>query len=122
MKLPTKILLGFCLLYGSIQLAGCTTKEAATLAAIPGRVIGTTLGMTAVIIDESVHTAGDVVDANPRYKNKPRRTNCCQTRPDSHQDNQSHYYKAEVLIKTRGPAVIESVQSIEGEAIKEFWQ
>lgn len=112
-------------------LTGCTTHEAAVIGAIPGRMIGMPLGVLATAIDESVKTAGDVVDANPRYSRVKNNTiskpayqyqNYKPSAPAYHVAGNTHYYKAEVLIKTRGPAQLESMQLVDSRDVTEFWQ
>jgi hypothetical protein len=106
---------------------GCTTQEAAIMGAIPGRIIG----MVATALDESVKTAADVVSANPRYS---RAKNVASSKPAYQYQNykavtptyrgvdNSHYYKAEVLIKTQGAAKFESIQLMDSREVTNFWR
>jgi hypothetical protein len=110
---------------------GCTTQEAVIMGAIPGRIIGTPIGMVATALDESVKTAADVVSANPRYS---RAKNVASSKPAYQYQNykavtptyrgvdNSHYYKAEVLIKTRGAAKFESIQLMDSREVTDFWR
>ncbi len=111
-------------------LSACTTHEAAVIGAIPGRMVGIPLGMAITAVDESFKTAGDVVKANPRYhrSSKLRYSKPVDTyRPKTYRrygssfDGDYHYYKAEVLIKTQGPAQIESMQLLDGKNVTDFW-
>ena len=115
----------------TLLLAACTAHEAAVIGAIPGRIVGIPLGMAITAADESIKTAGDIVKANPRYyqSNKVRYSKTVdtyQSRPsrkyNSHIDGDYHYYKAEVLIKTQGPAQIKSMQLLESRNVTDFWQ
>ncbi|MEJ2200524.1 MAG: hypothetical protein P8X63_05870 [Desulfuromonadaceae bacterium] len=72
-------------------------------------------------IDETFRTAGDVVKENPRYqnqRNEPKPTVSLPT-PGAEED---YYYKAEVLVKTHGPAQIESLSLQQTEDVSEFWR
>ncbi len=121
MKIELKMIL---LVTGVLLFNACSTRNAALLATIPGQAIGVPLGMTLTAIDETFKTAKEVVDANPRYdKQKPvHQAGYSSSRrlPEDVQD--THYYKTEVLIKTRGPADIQSVELIDSEDVTEFWR
>lgn len=112
------------LVAGILLLNACTTRNAALLATIPGQVIGVPLGMTLTAIDETFKTAKDVVNANPRYdtqKLNRQASNAPSWRlPHDRQD--TRYYKTEVLIKTRGPADIQSVELMNSQDVTEFWR
>jgi len=124
---------------------GCTQRDAATLGAVVGRTVAMPIGTAAVILDETVQSTGDIVRQNPRYDNlsaKPSVLNHSRPAPptaftpvagyrkasyvnynggDTYGDSQTHYYRAEVLVKTRGPADIESINFAESQDITEFW-
>lgn len=112
-------------------LSACTTREAAIIAAVPGRIIGTPMGMIATTVDESFATAGDIVQANPRHdrcckgsllqKHRPTQRSPTDLAPPL-ENTGFHYYKAEVLIKTRGRAQFESIQMLDSQDVTNFWQ
>lgn len=110
--------------------SGCTLGDTAQVSALVGRTIGAPLGAVATAIEESVLTAGDVTRLNPRYQNaqamspnhlqpplQPSRPYETTSSPET-----PYYYRAEVLIKTRGPARIESLQLQDTQDVSEFWR
>ncbi len=111
-----------------LALSACTTHEAAVLGAIPGRIIGVPIGMTFTAIEQTFETANDIVEARPKHSGllprgyskpieySPRRSTAYRNK------NDTHYYKAEVLIKTRGKADFQSVQLVETKDVTDFWQ
>lgn len=121
MKIELKMIL---LIAGVLLLNACSTRNAALLATIPAQAIGIPLGMTLTVINETFKTAKEVVNANPRYdKQKPVHQTGYSSSPRlPHDAPDIHYYKTEVLIKTRGPADIQSVELIDSNDVTEFWR
>lgn len=101
-------------------VSGCANQDAAQLGALIGRSLGRPIGTVATALDETVHTAGEVVKANPRYQQNPAPP--VQQPASLPYDDGAHYYKAEVLVKTRGPARIESLQLQQTEDVSAFWK
>jgi hypothetical protein len=100
-----------------------------------GEALGTPLGVAAAAVDETFQTAGDVVDANPRYRQRaaaqaPRSSPSGHTRSPVTAERRSaersaqssHYYRAEVLVKIRGPAKIETIDFVDSEEVVGFWK
>ena len=112
------------LVSGILLLTACSTRNAALLATIPGQVIGVSLGMTLTAIDETFKTAQEVVDANPRYdrQNTVHKVGHSPSQRFPNDAHNTHYYKTEVLIKTRGPADIQSVELIDSQDVTDFWR
>ena len=103
-----------------LSMIGCTNQDAAQLGAMIGRTLGKPVGTVATAIDETVQTSGDIVRENPRYQNPPPRTK--PTQPTAPAADGNYYYRTEVLVKTRGPAQIESMELREVEDVSEFWK
>jgi hypothetical protein len=110
---------------------GCTHSDAANVGAAIGHGLGIPLGVAAVSVEETFSTADDIQDANPRHqKSQPaasesRREASRSNRvaqPPRQQSSDPHYYKAEVLLKTHGPADIQSIELQDTEDVTEFWQ
>lgn len=104
-----------------VFLSSCSNQDAAQLGSLIGRSLGRPVGTVATAIDETFRTAGDVVKENPRFqnqRNEPKQT-VLQRIPNTEED---YYYKAEVLVKTRGPAQIESMSLKQTEDVSEFWR
>lgn len=122
-----------------LTCVSCTTQGAAGLGVAIGQAMGTPMGVAATAFDETFQVAGDVVDANPRYakrtavqrsqdnsnrqsrpavRSEPSRTNQGRT---THSEPATHYYRAEVLVKTRGPAAIESIDFADSMEEVDFW-
>ncbi|WP_303720869.1 hypothetical protein [Malonomonas rubra] len=102
-------------------LSACTNQDAAQLGSLIGRSLGKPVGTVATAIDETFRTAGDVVKENPRFQNQrndPKPT----VSPPIPNTNEDYYYKAEVLVKTRGPAQIESLSLQQTEDVSDFWK
>lgn len=103
-----------------LLIFGCSNQDAAQLGSLVGRSLGRPIGAVATALDETVQTAGDVVRENPRYRQQR------QDQPPlpaaAPLDESTHYYQAEVLIKTRGPARIESLQLQRTEDVSAFWK
>lgn len=101
-------------------VSGCANQDAAQLGSLIGRALGRPIGTVATAIDETFQTAGDVVKENPRYQQQR------QYQPPlpaaAPYDQGAHYYQAEVLVKTRGPARIESLQLQKTEDVSAFWK
>jgi len=105
-------------------MLGCTPREAAVVGAKMGRQAGTALGSAAVAIEETFNTVGDVLDANPRRDHQVSPQQEASLHPTSSPGTEPeavHYYKAEVLIKTNGPAEIASVDVGDTEDVTQFW-
>ncbi len=108
--------------------SGCTTRDAAQLGSLIGRSLGTPIGTVATAIDETFQTAGDVVKENPRYQQRqmqaPAPAPAAPPAPlyAAPANSGDHYYRAEVLIKTRGPARIESMHLQQTEDVTAFWK
>ncbi len=114
------VVIGACLIAG----AGCTNREAATVGAMIGHRIGTVFGTAAVAVEETFETAKDVQDANPRWDHLPKsrhRGRDQSPRVSADPKQQHHYYSTNVLIKTRGPAHIVSVETGDTEDVTSFW-
>ena len=115
---------------GVMTLSACTHRDAAMIGAVIGHSVGAPLGTAAVALDETFKTAGDVVEANPRYDGQTRAPkNPANSRPSrqgahagGENEDETHYYKAEVLVKTHGPASIESIDFHESEDVTKFWK
>jgi len=107
-----------------LMLSSCSVRDAAILATVPGHMLGVPLGMTLTAIDETIETAGEVIDANPRYdhRNRVRHVGGITSQRKTYDAPGPHYYKAEVLVKTRGPAKIQSMQLIDSHDVTEFWR
>jgi len=106
-----------------LLVSGCANQDAAQLGSLIGRSLGRPIGTVATAIDETFQTAGDVVKENPRYQQQRQSQPAPQLAPASAPSDQSaHYYKAEVLIKTRGPARIESMNLQQTEDVSAFWR
>ena len=119
-----------------ILFGGCTTRGAAMLGAAIGQGIGTPIGVAAVAFDEAGHVTGEIVRANPRYASnfhqpqaapvgaprhpEPRRFSGATSRHHGHE--QTYVYKAEVLVRTRGPAQIEAIDFVDAEEVNRFWK
>ncbi|RMF47565.1 MAG: hypothetical protein D6751_02430 [Deltaproteobacteria bacterium] len=121
---------------------GCTQRDAATVGAMIGRGLAMPIGTAAVIVDETAQSTGDIVRQNPRYdqlKNQPAFRRQTAAAPpvvpprsrhgEYHpagaaypgREDRYHYYRAEVLVKTRGPADIQSIDFAESEDVTRFW-
>ncbi|GAB4564043.1 MAG: hypothetical protein Tsb0017_23600 [Geothermobacteraceae bacterium] len=121
---------------------GCTQRDAATVGAMIGRGLAMPLGTAAVIVDETVQSTGDIVRQNPRYdqrNNQPAFRRQMAPEPSaaaprlqpveyhpasalvSDRKDRFHYYRTEVLVKTRGPADIQSIDFVESEDVTRFW-
>lgn len=103
-------------------VSGCANQDAAQLGSLIGRSLGRPIGTVATAIDETIHTAGDVVKENPRYQQQRQNQPAQQVPLPAPYDESAHYYKAEVLIKTRGPARIESLNLQKTEDVSAFWK
>ena len=97
------------------------------------------MGVAATAFDETFKVAGDVVDANPRYAKRTaaqrsQYDSSRQSRPaprsepslrsqgrNTPSDQATHYYRAEVLVKTRGPAAIQSIDFADSMEEVDFW-
>ena len=102
-------------------LSACTNQDAAQLGSMIGRSLGKPVGTVATAIDETFRTAGDIIEENPRYqnqRNEPKPT----VSPPIPNTEEDYYYKAEVLVKTRGPAQIESMSLQQTEDVSDFWK
>ncbi len=107
-----------------IAVTGCSHREAATVGAMIGHRIGTVFGTATVAVEETFETTKDVQAANPRWDDHPRHSQRTRHRPvppPPHSDSESHYYSTNVVIKTRGPAEILSVEASETEDVTQFW-
>lgn len=109
-------------------LAGCCSpREAATVGAVIARPFGYALGITGVAIDETFQTADDVIDANPRYADRPwscagpRRIEPCRTVSEAGVGDR-YFYETTLLVETEGPANIRSVRLEDAEDVTAFWQ
>ncbi|WP_305045063.1 hypothetical protein [Geoalkalibacter sp.] len=102
--------------------SGCTTRDAAQLGSMMGRSLGVPVGTVATVIDETFQTAGDVVKENPRYQRRLVPAASPATLNPSPATAGDHYYRAEVLIKTQGPARIESMSLQKSEDVSAFWK
>ena len=110
---------------------GCTHTDAANVGAAVGHGLGTPVGVAAVAVEETFATAGDIQDANPRHQ-RPQPTRRCVSRragsgstlrrPAASRAGEDRYYRAEVVVRTRGPAEIRSIEVGETEDVTEFWQ
>jgi hypothetical protein len=101
-----------------LGLLGCATpREAATVGAWMGRQIGTPMGIAATAVEESFHHAGDIRYANPRFDGRPRTTQRLQ----SANDDSTHVYRANVVVKTEGPARVRSIEVSDPEDVTAFW-
>lgn len=112
------ILIGLAALF---FLSSCANQDAAQFGSLIGRSLGKPVGTVATAIDETFRTAGDIVKENPRFRNQ--RNNPPPTvSPPVPNAEEDHYYKAEVLVKTHGPAQIESLSLQQTEDVSEFWK
>lgn len=101
---------------------GCSNRDAAQLGAMIGRTLGKPIGTAATAVDETFRTVGDVITENPRHQNR-KVASVAGSRVDEVQtDDQVYLYRTEVLVKTRGPAQIESLQLQQSEDVSEFWR
>ncbi len=118
MRLPSLIFAGILSL---ILLSGCSNREAAQLGSMIGRALGKPVGTVATALDETVRTTADIVKDNPRYQRQAKPERLAMTpRIDQRQDD--YYYRAEVLVKTRGPAQIEEFSLQQTEDVSDFWR
>lgn len=104
-----------------LLLSGCANKDAAELGSLIGRTLGKPIGTVATAIDETFRTTGDVVRENPRFQRQQREQQQA-TPATSSSDEDTFYYRTEVLVKTRGPAQIEEVSLQEAEDVSDFWR
>jgi len=111
-----------------VGLVGCCSpREAATVGAMIGRPFGYALGTGAVAIEETFETAKDVRQANPRYDGRvarpcgPYRAGCGPACGTCRPVDDTHYYEATVLVKTTGPASIQSIDFKDSEDVTAFW-
>lgn len=119
MKKMTMLLI---LLISFILFSGCTNRDAAQLGSLIGRSLGKPIGVVATAVDETVKTTGDVIKENPRYQNLSSAP-LQRTEDVTHGVDESvRYYRAEVLVKTKGPANIQSMSLQETEDVTQFWQ
>ncbi len=116
------LIVAFALLSGA-----CAHQDAANLGVAFGHVLGTPVGVVATTLDETFQTAGDIVEANPRYEKKRSPRPAAKPKPDrsysptTHADN-TRYYRAEVIVKTNGPADLQSIEVQESRDVTAFWQ
>jgi hypothetical protein len=102
-------------------LAGCANQDAAQLGSLIGRSLGKPLGVVATALDETLQTTADVVHENPRYhRSQPAAQQAVPVRTGSGEED--FYYRAEVLVRTRGPAQIESLDLQKTEDVSAFWR
>ena len=116
---------GFCLVVGlsALLLGACTTRDAAQLGAMVGHAVGRPLGVVATAVDESINTASDVVRENPRYlQQSTSQEQAGSSTAVAHGQADAYYYRAEVLVKTRGPAQLEGLTLQQTEDVSEFWR
>ncbi len=122
------------LLTGSLLACmGCSTREAAMTGHLVGSQLGKPIGVVAVMVDETFKTADDVYKANPRYDQQPATAStdsgntCCPEQLDRMEiahdgaDNM-HYYRTEVIMKTRGPADVVSMKVQNSQDVTAFWK
>ena len=111
----------------SILVAGCCSpREAATVGSIIGRPFGYALGTGVVAVEETFNTAADVRNANPRYDQSQYKMPgmCCNNVANEYysgSQDEAYYYEAQVLVKTIGPAHIDSIELQDTEDVTEFW-
>lgn len=118
MQTNRTILVGLAALF---FLSSCANQDAAQLGSLIGRSLGKPVGTVATAIDETFRTAGDIVKENPRFQNQRNNPKPAES-PSLPNTKEDHYYKAEVLVKTRGPAQIESLSLQQTEDVSEFWK
>ena len=125
MQTNRTILVGLAALF---FLSSCANQDAAQLGSLiwVGAVddiweLGKPVGTVATAIDETFRTAGDIVKENPRFQNQRNNPKPAES-PSLPNTKEDHYYKAEVLVKTRGPAQIESLSLQQTEDVSEFWK
>ena len=114
----------------ALSQAGCTHREAAIVGAAVSRPIGYTLGIAGVAVDETFKTAGDIMQANPRHEENRfntlgtdgRASSVYPPKLDNAIDKHIHYYKKEVMIKTSGPANIQSMEFTDSKEVSDFWR
>jgi hypothetical protein len=118
-------------LLGVASAVGCTHTDAANVGAAVGHGLGTPVGVAAVAVEETFATAADIQDANRRHRRPqplPRRvsrragSSSTPRKPAASRAGEDHYYRAEVVVRTRGPADIRSIEVGETEDVTEFWQ
>jgi len=81
-----------------VLTAGCTNQDAAQLGSFIGRTLGKPIGTVATAIDETVQTAGDVTNENPRYQQRSQlqpadRTTGAGSVPAELPPGETHYYR-----------------------------
>jgi hypothetical protein len=119
-KIVTIIVGLFCFVVFGLSF-GCSNHDAAQLGAMIGRTIGKPIGTAATAVDETFRTVGDVISENPRHKRSPSvPVAVTPTAPIS--SDGDFYYRTEVVVKTRGPAEIQSLQLQQVEDVSEFWR
>jgi len=101
---------------------GCSNRDAAQLGAMIGRTLGKPIGTAATAVDETFRTVGDVMTENPRHQNRKVVPVTVAREEEAQTDDQAYFYRTEVLVKTRGPAQIESLQLQQSEDVSEFWR
>ena len=106
---------------GLLLLTGCSNRDAALFGGLIGRSLGKPLGTVATAVDETFNTTGDIVKESPRYQQRPAILNTTRTASATASDV-PHYYRAEVIVKTRGPAEIENLELQKTEDVSEFWR
>jgi len=99
-------------------VSGCANQDAADLGSLLGRTLGKPVGVVATAIDETFQTTGDIMSDNPRYQRAEQQV----TPATPAANNKSHYYQAQVLIKTQGPAQIEALNLEASEDVSAFWR
>ena len=113
----------------AILFSACAHQDAAKVGAAIGHGLGTPIGVAVTAVDETIQTTIDIVNANPRYTENQENKN--KGKNQNHHDrgvfflgheNDTHYYKAEVLVKTNGPADIDSIDFHESEEVTDFWE
>ncbi len=123
------------LIVGIVTWTGCVSpREAATLGAFLGRQVGTPLGVAVVTVEETFKTAEDVHDANPREEERrkaraaarpitpaPGKASLAPAPAASTVGEEYRYYRAEVIVKTRGAADIQELQLQETQDVTAFW-
>ena len=105
-----------------VLLAGCANQDAAQLGSLIGRSLGKPIGAVVTAVDETFQTAGDVIQENPRYSNPQGREQQLAPVVTGSGDDGDYFYRAEVLVKTRGPAQIESLSLQKTEDVTAFWR
>lgn len=107
----------------AVMLAsGCaSSKDTAMAGAWLGRQLGTPLGFTTTVLDETFLYAGDIAAANPRYEQARTMDAPAQQQPAPQGHAASHYIEARVRVETDAPVTIRSLTVEDSKDVTAFW-